>query len=279
MKNIAAGIVLYNPDIIRLKENINAIQPQVEFIVLVDNDSTNIKKVEYEYSNSNKVFIIKNSNNMGIATALNQIVQFCEHKNHEWVLTLDQDSVVPYNLIKSYERYTNLDRIGIITPKIIDRNYLEDDNVLVNILEPEYEYVEKCITSASFINIPICRKIGYFDVKMFIDLVDFEYCIRLQKAKYKILRLNHISLIHQLGDLKVYNVLGKKIFVTNHSEIRNYYYARNSVYYLKKHKDYLSKKDVYLKLLTKMIKVSVFEKRKILKLKAIFFGMKDGVKM
>lgn len=278
MNRIAAGIVLYNPDIIRLKENINAIISQVEFIVLVDNDSANIEEVESEFSYSN-IFFKKNKKNMGIATALNQIVHFCELKKCEWVLTLDQDSVVPDNLIENYERYSHLDKIGIMTPKIIDRNYLEKFGTIINNSEPEYEYVEKCITSASFINIPICKEIGYFDEKMFIDLVDFEYCIRLQKANYKILRLNHIALIHQLGDLKIYSAFGKKIFVTNHSEIRNYYYARNSLYYLKKHKEYLSKKNIYLKLLTKMIKVSIFERKKISKLRAIFLGIKDGRKM
>jgi rhamnosyltransferase len=278
MSRIAAGIVLYNPDKIRIKENIDAIVSQVDFVVLVDNASDNIEEIETEYNHSNIIFI-KNNKNVGIATALNQIVHFCEQKKCKWVLTLDQDSVVPDNLIENYKKYMNLDGIGIMTPKIIDRNYLDEDSVLRNNSELEYEYVEKCITSASFINIPICKKNGYFDEKMFIDLVDFEYCIRLQKAKYKILRLNHIALTHQLGDLKVYNVFGKKIFVTNHSEIRNYYYARNSIYYFKKHKDYLSKKYIYFNLLSKMIKVSIFEKSKTLKLRAMFLGIRDGIKM
>jgi len=279
MNNIAAGIVLYNPDIIRLKENINAVLPQVDFVILVDNSSANIEKVESEYCKLNNIFLIKNEKNMGIARALNKIVHFCEQKNCEWVLTLDQDSVIPNNAIENYVKYIHIEKVGIITLKIIDRNYLEENSSISKKSEPKYEYVEKCITSASFINIQLCKKIGYFDEKMFIDLVDFEYCIRLRKAGYKILRLNYITLLHQLGNLQVYSIFGKKIRITNHSEIRDYYYARNSLYYLKKHKDYLIKKDIYSKLLIKTIKILLFERSKKAKLKAIFLGIKEGIKM
>jgi len=279
MNNIVAGIVLYNPDIARLKENVNAILPQVDFIILIDNSSDNIDEIESEYCKINNIYLKKNEKNIGIAKALNQIVHFCEQKNCEWVLILDQDSIPPNNLIENYEKYIFFEKVGIITIKIIDRNYLEENSSISKELEPKYEYIEKCITSASFINIQLCKKIGYFDEKMFIDLVDFEYCIRLRKAGYKILRLNYITLLHQLGNLKVYSIFGKKIRITNHSKIRDYYYARNSLYYLKKHRDYLDKKEIYSKLLIKMLKVLFFERSKKAKFKAMLLGIKDGIKM
>ena len=43
---IAAGIVLYSPDIARLKKNLEAIVPQVEKVFLVDNHSDNIEEVK-----------------------------------------------------------------------------------------------------------------------------------------------------------------------------------------------------------------------------------------
>ena len=39
---IVAGIILYNPDIDRLMDNISAISPQVESIIIIDNNSINI---------------------------------------------------------------------------------------------------------------------------------------------------------------------------------------------------------------------------------------------
>ena len=42
---IGAGIVTFNPDIGRLKENIDAILPQVSELVIVDNGSANVDEV------------------------------------------------------------------------------------------------------------------------------------------------------------------------------------------------------------------------------------------
>ena len=38
-----AGIVLFNPSIQRLKENLDAITVQVDFTVLIDNGSNNLR--------------------------------------------------------------------------------------------------------------------------------------------------------------------------------------------------------------------------------------------
>ena len=43
---IAAGIVLYNPDIDRLKKNLEVIESQVEKVFLVDNHSNNLEEVK-----------------------------------------------------------------------------------------------------------------------------------------------------------------------------------------------------------------------------------------
>ncbi len=45
MKNILAAIVPYNPDLERLQKNINAIEPQVEHLIIVDNGSKNINLI------------------------------------------------------------------------------------------------------------------------------------------------------------------------------------------------------------------------------------------
>lgn len=277
MNNIAAGIVLYNPDIIRLKENINAIREQVSFVLLVDNASHNIFDVESEFSSLENVVIIKNNKNFGIASALNQIVDYCDQKKCEWVLTLDQDSVVPRNIIQNYNKYINYERVAILTPKILDRNDQKNNIMTINKNEIDFDYINKCITSASLINMKICKELGLFDEAMFIDLVDFDYCARVLKANYKILRVNKVVIIHQLGNMKVYNLFGKKIFVTNHSGERIYYYSRNSIYYLNKHRDCSSKHVVYLDLFKKTLKIIFFEKKKFIKLVFLFRGIRDGI--
>ena len=66
---MVTGIILYNPDLSRLRENISAILPQVDKVVLVENGSSDItylKELEDE-----KIELIVNEENMGIAYALN----------------------------------------------------------------------------------------------------------------------------------------------------------------------------------------------------------------
>ncbi|KLU62674.1 glycosyl transferase family 2 [Peptococcaceae bacterium CEB3] len=274
MNNVAAGIVLYNPDRNQLRENINAILPQVDLLLLVDNNSHNYEEILPDYTGLNNVYLKRNPQNMGIAAALNQIVEFCRARGYRWVLTLDQDSVCSPDLIETYSKYWDDNKIGIITPRIIDQNYLED---LQATAKRACEYVQRCITSGSLINIQLCRQIGGFDEKMFIDLVDFEYCARLQEAGYQILLANDVVIFHRLGNLKVYNFLGKKIRVSNHSPIRKYYYVKNYLYYRRRHNGNVGWMEVCLGILKTIGKVVIFEADKRGKLRAIFMGIKDGL--
>mgnify|MGYP003311394843 CR=1 FL=1 len=74
--DIMAGIVLYNPEKKRLKENIDAIINQVDKIVLVDNGSDlTLDTKDFFGEASDKVVLIRNSENKGIAKALNQILE------------------------------------------------------------------------------------------------------------------------------------------------------------------------------------------------------------
>lgn len=73
MKYIA-GIVLYNPDLGRLKENIESICKQVDKVILIDNGSDNIREIEDLIKEYLNCILLKNGENMGIAYALNQIL-------------------------------------------------------------------------------------------------------------------------------------------------------------------------------------------------------------
>lgn len=98
MKTLA-GIVLFNPDVDRLKENVNAIIQQVDDLILIDNGSGNINEVKAIHFHDKKYTIIENGNNLGIATALGQIMEYGIQYGYDWVLTLDQDSVCRPGLI------------------------------------------------------------------------------------------------------------------------------------------------------------------------------------
>ena len=276
MLKCIAGIVLYNPDLYRLKENIKNIYTQVEKIVLVNNNSINFNEVKKLYENDSKIHIISNSENIGVAAALNQIIHFCNKNNIEWALTLDQDSVCPSSIIHEFEKYTAFEKVAIICPKIIDRKI---ELTEVNNEVEDFEFVKRCITSASLTNAQICKTLGFFDERMFIDYVDFDYCETVIKNDYKIIKVNTTSLLHQIGDSKLISLFGKKIIVYNHSPIRKYYFTRNMIYYIKKHKDTIDVSGTYLKLIKRSIITVCFESQKIKKIKMIIKGIRDSKKI
>ena len=70
MNDIIAGIVLYNPDITRLEENIVAVYPQVKKIIVFNNGSKNkesILNLVGQYKE--KIVMISSRSNKRIAYA------------------------------------------------------------------------------------------------------------------------------------------------------------------------------------------------------------------
>lgn len=270
-KLIFAGIVLYNPDIERLSNNLADIVNQVNKIILVDNASNNSCEIDSllkEYSNC---VLIKNDFNMGIAKALNQIMIFAKSNKCTWALTLDQDSVCEQNLIKTYQTYLNAPNIGMITCLFKDRNF---DNV-IDQSDQVFEHVNFCITSGCLLNVNVWNIIGGFDEQMFIDRVDNDICLSIIEHNYKILRVNKIGLLHEVGRGRNIQILGKTYAIYNHSPFRRYYICRNSIYLVRKHK---SVKLLYtaLNTLFHILLVFLYEDEKRKKLCSGLKGFIDG---
>ena len=285
---VCAGIVTFNPDVLRLKENIQSVTKQIQKIIIVDNCSDNIAEIERLLSIYGNIRLIKYNSNKGIAKALNDIFEFAIEERAEWVLTLDQDSVIPDNLIIEYENVNVNKRVAILCPSIRDENLnslIENKNTI--------EEVGICITSGSLNRIAVWRQLGGFDEKLFIDSVDNEYCIRLKYYGYKVLKVNSVILSHELG--KSENHLYKR--TTNHNAMRRYYIARNSIYVAKKYKKLFREKGIvgdqyksmsisldrlisperiYLRQLQFVVLIALYEKNKVQKIKSIIKGLRDG---
>lgn len=237
---IAVGIVLYNPDDIkRFYECLSNVSKQSENIYIFDN-STNRCNIELP----SNVTYMTNGRNVGVAYALNRIFERAEEDGFEWVITMDQDSILPDGVINAYRREIENDpQIAIVCPQIIDerRNYMSVKR------EPEKEYVHKCITSGSCTSIEAWHKVGEFDEWLFIDLVDNEFCKRIIATGYLIKRLNKYILNQEFGQiipksqkkqqfwLKVSKILhnvnfAKFSYKKKVSPLRVYYTNRNIIY-------------------------------------------------
>lgn len=159
---IYAGIVSYNPDMVRLRDNINAIYSQVDKLIIVDNKSENLNDIEYFVEKYENIILIKNNDNLGIAKALNQIMEVGLCERADWVLTLDQDSVVSKFLISEYRKYIDMPNVGMLTCMIKDRN---TKGSMFRENECEYEEVQKCYTSGCLTKVSAWDTSGHFDEK------------------------------------------------------------------------------------------------------------------
>ena len=269
----AAGIVLYEPDIKRLAENISAISPQVADVILIDNGSKNIDEIKGLIAGFDNVTYVRNAENCGIAKALNQIMDKDEELGAEWVLTLDQDTVCESDIIEKYDRMAKRakDNVAIITSMYKDRSVEVDFG-----MTGEYERTDFCITSGAFNKISCIKAVGGFDEKLFIDMVDYDICYALVRGGYRIVRLNYVGFLHEVGRSVTRKFLGKNIIIFNHSPLRKYYWVRNSIY-LKRKYDLGFKADV--RIIKRMIQTLLYEKDRPDKLKSMFRGVADGYKL
>ena len=273
MSKIYAGIVSYNPELKRLTENISVIQNQVLDVVVFDNGSNNIDEIQNLIADFPNVVLIKSEKNLGIATALNRLMQWGYEKDYDWMLSLDQDSICEKNFVARMKPYLTVEQnLGVVAPVIVDRNV----GVVGHNPKSEYAHVNTCITSGAFSKVSAWKEIGEYDESMFIDSVDFEYCYRMRKYGYGVIQVRNIQLLHELGKSQKRRFLFWKIDVTEHSAFRKYYIARNNIYYPLKHRMWLRMVRGNIRNIEMMGIIVLYENDKKNKLKAICRGWKDA---
>lgn len=272
---IVAGIVLYNPQIKRLAENIEAIKNQVSEVIMFDNGSSNIEEIEELVKKYDNVTLLKGKENKGIAYALNQLANKALFDSKKWLLTLDQDSVVNKNIIKTYQKYMNLPHLGQLSCLYEDRNRKQKD-----LQEKEdATKIKYSITSGSLINLTVLKEIGGFDSDFFIDWVDMELCCALRSYGYETYQVNELGFIHELGHPTSFNFFGFKGYTSNYPAFRYYYKARNSIDVAYR---YPKEEKVFIRVLAQvkaLIKINLYEKNKLKKSKAILEGIRDGIRL
>ena len=282
MCKVAAIIVSYNPDN-NLFDSVNLLINQVNKIIIVDNGSKD-EKIKNINSIANidkeKIQVIFNKENLGIATALNIGVKEALAQDYKWILTMDQDSKASTNMIeKMFEVYKGISEderkeILSIFPNFVDERI---QSIEENSDMKAYEYVDADITSGNLLKAEVFDKIGFFDDSLFIDLVDTDFCMRLNEKNIKMIKVRDAILYHSLGESQSVKSIFGKFNTSNHSALRRYYMTRNRFYTWEKYK-YLNSftlnrdKKLFKK---EFVKIILGEEDKINKIKMVFRGYKD----
>ena len=250
VKKIVAVIVSYNPDTVHLEKMIKEIESQSVDVIVVNNGE------KLDYFSEVTPLVIEIGKNVGIAEAQNMAFAKAEQDKYTFVTIFDQDSKIPKNFFKNMYNSLDSSEISMVVPRIKDLNtncYIEartyNRKNKVEIYEPKNLEEENNkntrkvaipIASGAMIRISAWSAAGGMTSKLFIDAVDTDFDLRLLISGYDIIQNNEVLLEHPIGNRKPIKFLGKIIFWnTNHSPLRRFTIARNSIWLYKSNKKYV----------------------------------------
>lgn len=228
---IYAVVVTYNPDKNLLDSQCASLRNQVDKIIYVDNGS-----LENTVNPCDKIYVIKNYQNLGLGTAQNQGINIALKEGADFILLLDQDSVPSDGfvsiLLSVYNEANNHSCVGLVGPAIVNA-YLGDSSISsgiiikgIRIKEIPLERITKvsyCIASGSMIPASVFKQVGIIEDKLFIDGMDMEWCFRARSKGFSIIQTNATFLKHRLGD-------GNEDRILSHQPFREYFIIRNSIW-------------------------------------------------
>lgn len=263
-------VVLFHPDE-EITQRIKTYLFEVSELLIVDNSEPPSPILPSLAKVDSRILIVANGFNGGIAYALNQGIDYGLKNGYDWLLTMDQDSFFEPGAIKKMKDCAAKERP---TPGIISPFHHTPGAVKPDFASPVKELMIT-MTSGNLLNLKAAKECGHFDEKLFIDSVDHDYCLRLRKKGYRIVRINDAVLNHNLGEIRYRNILGLRIKTSNHSATRRYYMTRNRLKVMTRHFwfDVRFFRREFMELLKSFLAVSLIEDHKSQKLSAMLRGV------
>lgn len=267
MNKILAVIVTYNPNIDTLRKNINSMLPYLDKILIWEN-TPHPDSISYRCILDSKVEYVGSGANDGIAIAFNYAWRYANDKGYDFLLTMDQDS--EWYGFDEYLR-TSLNskecKNAVFCPCQSD-----------SLLKVGFEIVDRCINSGSLLSIELLNVVGGYSEAFFVDAIDHEFCARVKRFGFKIIKNFNGRIIQQYGEQKRCSFLGLKFRSRNYSSKRLYGLVRNTRivcrYY--PHEKGIKKELYHLYMRTFVWKILLGENNKFEKISSIFKGWIDG---
>jgi GT2 family glycosyltransferase len=214
-------------------------------IVVVDNGSTDntAALLAERYS---QVTVLGLSENLGAAGAWYAGLEYAAlKKRHDWVWAFDDDSVPQANalelLLDGIEKLNDTDQqVGMVAPLPIHEEtgtcyppllwrdgFVRPSHELLN---QQIWFADLVIASGCMVRREVVEKIGLPRSDFFMDFFDFEYCLRVRAAGYKIAVISCARAAHEIGNARTVSLPGYLRIWPDHAPWREYYIARNMAY-------------------------------------------------
>lgn len=212
----------------KVAETVRALVGQVGRVLVVDNgsDPKSLKVLRLLQSDG-LAMVLELGENKGLGFALNIGARKALEWEYDWLLTMDQDSIVDATMVHS------MLQLARRTPGL----RCVSPNIVVHGHPPESLRsgpVDYAITSGNLLHTDVWRLAGPFNEDYFIDCIDFDFSLRARAQGFEIHKDPQALLHHELGQrVEVRRPLER--FYTQHSALRRYYMFRNFLFLAKTH--------------------------------------------
>jgi GT2 family glycosyltransferase len=214
---------------------------------LIDNEYQ--KGMSDQLKKSEKIHIIKNKNNEGFARANNQGIRYSIKNGFDYMLLLNNDTLIKNDLLDSLIKHSSNLNKKIIQPLILnyDGTKIWNAGGAINYFLGTFQTLKKGLNFKNFnsnkdytdwftgccvlIKSDIFKDIGYFDEKFFAYYEDIDFSIRLKKMGYSIALMTDSYLQH-------YESASSKSINKSEGNLSPYVHylnIRNHILLLKKH--------------------------------------------
>lgn len=278
LSNTCAVIVTYRPDD-SFPSRLERVRAQFPLVIVVDNGSQNTA-IANGCLGLPKVNVVTNRSNLGIAAALNQGVDVAMLEGYEWVVTLDQDTILAEIMLVTLLDVYHKSGGGNV---MIGSNYWDEHRGrnFIQCADAGIAFQERktLITSGTLLPLSLFKAIGRFREDYFIDSVDHEFCLRARAHGCRVLISCRPVMRHSIG-AHVENASRLRQFMSfNHSPSRKYYIARNTVATVI---TYLFQEPMWSmrqgwRLLSDFASILLFEREKLKKSIAFMVGIEHGI--
>ena len=293
---VCAVIVTYYPDD-DFGARLAIIARQVEHTLIVDNGSPPETVRKLAALTSERVQLIANGKNVGVAAAFNRGLDEALARGFLWAVTFDQDSRPAERMVAALLEVEKRSPphaapVALVGPTIIDENV---PDAPYRFLRPhprlsllpqrvgseggDLEDVTFVISSGALLNLTVFRKLGGYREDLFIDYVDTDYCLRAKRAGYRVAVSAAATLFHHRGARQAVERWGRTFRPTFYSPTRYYYLARNGVLMTRAHALRFPHWFLFdlAATLNNVVRLGLEDERRA-KLRAALAGLRDGLR-
>ena len=274
---VAAVVLAYRPDE-SIVGNVQALAAQAEHVFVVDNSPLDAPSDVLEaFAADERITILPQGGNVGVAAGFNAGMRVGLTRGADYVWIFDQDSTVTPGMLEALIAAHRAagESAGIVAPAL--RSHATGI-VYARESGTGAREVDTLISSGSLFSKALIERIGLHDEPLFIDYVDHDISLRARAAGLRNYKVYDALLEHRFGDSDPVRLLGRGVYLSHYSPLRQYYMARNRMVVIRRFGfGRWFWEDLWFT--TKAwAKVLLLEKDRPAKIRAFFRGWRDGLR-